>query len=98
MRATESARSENARNLSRFFNESGYIQKGIVNGELGFRWKSSRLGLLRGVRSLIWSLALLAGAAITPLLSRRAKNSKFAPRFGPERVISISARAIVFCC
>jgi uncharacterized protein (DUF2235 family) len=27
MRATESARSENARNLSRFFNESGYIYK-----------------------------------------------------------------------
>jgi predicted CXXCH cytochrome family protein len=27
MRATESARSENARNLSRFFNESGYILK-----------------------------------------------------------------------
>src|ERR1019366_1082228 len=26
MRATESARSENARNLSRFFNESGYIK------------------------------------------------------------------------
>src|SRR5450756_916312 len=27
MRATESARSENARNLSRFFNESGYTMK-----------------------------------------------------------------------
>jgi hypothetical protein len=27
MRATESARSENARNLSRFFNESGYTKE-----------------------------------------------------------------------
>src|ERR1035437_8227683 len=31
MRATESARSENARNLSRLFTESGYIIKGANN-------------------------------------------------------------------
>jgi hypothetical protein len=47
MRATESARSENARNLSRFFNESGYTKamerlfhlrlqfEGLIEGLMG---------------------------------------------------------------
>src|SRR5450756_2156124 len=34
MRATESARSENARNLSRFFNESGYIPRSRHNPKI----------------------------------------------------------------
>src|SRR5450830_1434895 len=47
MRATESARSENARNLSRFFNESGYI-----NGD------HRLIGRLEGYRLLVDMLEL----------------------------------------